>query len=72
MITNRLEKDVVLYKNQFEKFVLELYGEHRMERLSIDLDGILFRIKYMIKNNPDQAKMDRLQEEFVAIESYLR
>lgn len=72
MITNRLEKDVVLYKNQFEKFVLELYGEHRMERLSIDLDGILFRIKYMIKNNPDQAKMDRLQEEFVAKALQLR
>ena len=72
MITNRLEKDVVLYKNQFEKFVLELYGEHRMERLSIDLDGILFRIKYMIKNDPDQAKMDRLQEEFVAKALQLR
>jgi len=72
LITNRLEKDVVLYKNQFEKFVLELYGEHRMERLSIDLDGILFRIKYMIKNDPDQAKMDRLQEEFVAKALQLR
>ena len=72
MITNRLEKNVVLYKNQFEKFVLELYGEHRMERLSIDLDGILFRIKYMIKNDPDQAKMDRLQEEFVAKALQLR
>ena len=36
-----------------------------MERLSIDLDAILFRIRYMIKHDPDQNKMNLLKEEFV-------
>lgn len=65
MITNRLEKNVILYKNQFEKLILDIYQEHRMERLSIDLDAILFRIRYMIKHDPDQTKMNLLKEEFV-------
>ncbi len=65
MITNRLEKNVILYKNQFEKLILDIYQEHRMERLSIDLDAILFRIRYMIKHDPDQNKMNLLKEEFV-------
>jgi len=65
LITNRLEKNVILYKNQFEKLILDIYQEHRMERLSIDLDAILFRIRYMIKHDPDQNKMNLLKEEFV-------
>lgn len=61
----KLEKEVVLYKNQFERFVLTLYGEHKMERLSIDLDGILFKIKYMAKHNKDLDKIPNMKSEFI-------
>lgn len=66
MITYKLEKDIILYKNQFEKFVLDIFGEHKMERLSIDLDGLLFQIKYMIRNNKDLDKLPEMKSEFIS------
>ena len=61
----KLEKDIKLYKNQFERFLLKLYGDYSMERLSIDLDSILFRIKYMIKKDKDLSSLSELKEEFI-------
>jgi hypothetical protein len=37
-----------------------------MERLSMDLDGILFRIRYMLKHDPNQEKINQLHEDFVS------
>lgn len=65
MIANKLEKEITLYKNQFEKFMIELFHDHRMDRMSLELDGISFRIKYMIKHNKNLDKIPDLKKQFV-------
>ena len=65
MVTNLLEKEVVIYKQQFERLSLEIYHSHLMERLSIDLDSLLFRIKYMVKHNKDLSPLKDLKKEFI-------
>lgn len=65
MVTNLLEKDVVIYKQQFERLSLEIYHSHLMERLSIDLDSLLFRIKYMVKHNKNLSPLNDLKKEFI-------
>lgn len=65
MVTYKLEKEIILFKNQFEQFVLDIFNEHKLERLSIDLDGLLFRIKYMAKHNKDLSSIPELKSEFV-------
>ena len=64
MVTHKLEKEVVLYKNQFEEFVLDIFKEHKMERLSIDIDALLFRIKYMAKNHKESKAPRQLPRRF--------
>jgi len=65
MIAYKLEKDLVLYKNQFEKFTKDMFGSYRLDRLSLDLDGLLFRIKYMIKHEKDLDKLPDLKKKFI-------
>ena len=60
----KLEKDVKLYKVQFDKYILDTFGDYRLDRLSIEIDAIMFRLKYMIKHNKDIDKIDNLKEEF--------
>lgn len=45
----RLERTVKLFKPQFDYFNLNRTGEYELDRVSLELDSILFRIKYMIK-----------------------
>jgi len=61
----KLEKDIILYKVQFDKYCLNLFHEYRLDRLSLDVDGLLFRIKYMVKNNKDLDKIPELQDQFI-------
>ena len=68
----KLEKDCVLYKTQFEKYMLDIFGDHRLDRYSLDLDGILFRIKYITKHKRDLDKIPELQEKFTNIAIQLR
>ena len=68
----KLEKDICLYKNQFENLLLDLFKEYRMERLSIDLDAMLFRIKYMVKHNRDLDKLPEMKSEFISKAMELR
>ncbi len=65
MLAYKLEKDVVLYKNQFDKFLAEMYDEGFLDRNSIELDGLLFRIKYMVKNNKDLSTLPDIKKEFI-------
>lgn len=64
MLAHKLEKDMVLYKTQFDKFNLDLFGSHKLDRVSIDIDGLLFRIKYMLKHNKDLEKLPDLKNQF--------
>lgn len=64
MLAYKLEKDVVLYKNQFEKFSLDLFGSHKLDRVSIEIDSMLFRIKYMIRHEKDIDRIPELKKKF--------
>lgn len=64
MITNLLEKTIQIRKPQFEKFILSIFKTSKMERLSLDLDAISFRTRYMIKHGKDLSSLPLLQEEF--------
>ncbi|MCM1215394.1 MAG: radical SAM peptide maturase, CXXX-repeat target family [Lachnospiraceae bacterium] len=64
MITNKLEKKIVLYKNQFEKLMMDMNGSYLLDRTSMDLDAILFRIKYMTKHEKDLDKLLELRKKF--------
>lgn len=64
MIYHKLEKDVTLYKNQFDKFMLNIFHEYKLDRLSLDVDALLFRIKYMSKHDKDMSSIHKLKEEF--------
>lgn len=64
MLAHKLEKEIILYKEQFEKLNLEIFKEHKLDRVSLDIDGLLFRIKYMLKNKKDLDKIPVLKEEF--------
>ena len=64
MPTYKLEKKITLYKNQFEKLNMEIFQSHYLDRVSIELDGLLFRVKYMLKHNKDLDKIPALKEEF--------
>lgn len=60
----KLEKKVVLYKNQFEKFTSDVFSGRSLDRLSIELDSLLFRIKYMVRRNKDLDKLSDIKEQF--------
>lgn len=72
MIAHKLEKEITLYKNQFERFNLQLFGSHKLDRVSIDLDGMLFRIKYMVKHKKDLDRLPELRRQFTETALELR
>lgn len=64
MLCKKLEKKIILYRSQFEDYCLRLFGDHRIERYSLNLDGILFRVKYMEKHHRDLDKINSYKKEF--------
>lgn len=60
----KLMKDVKLYKTQFEDFMYDIFNDHRLDRLSMEIDGILFRIKYMTSHNKDLSSIPELKDKF--------
>lgn len=48
----KLEKNIILYKSQFDQYLLGIRDvkQYELDRLSLELDGILFRINYMNKH----------------------
>lgn len=63
----KLEKNVKMYKAQFEKLSLMVLGDHRFERFSMELDAILFRVRYMIKHELDLDMIDAYKEKFAKL-----
>lgn len=72
MLAYKLEKDIVLYKNQFDNFLSEMYDNAILDRASIELDGLLFRIKYMVKNHKDLSTLPELKKQFIEKASVVR
>lgn len=72
MLTNMLETDVTLYKAQFDQYMMAKYHNHIVDRLSLDLDGLKFRMGYMAKHNLDLDQIPLLKEQFVETSKQLR
>ena len=72
MRTNMLESNVTVYKAQFDKYISNKYHNHVVDRLSLDLDAIKFRISYMVKHDKDLDKIPELKEEFIEKSIQLR
>lgn len=51
MIVYQLEKKVKLFKSQFDKFCLQIFGDNRLDRISLELENIIFKNKYEIKKD---------------------
>ena len=68
----KFEKEIILFKPEFEKIITDICGDHTLERLSMELDSILFRIKYMIKNNLNLDLIPELKKEFTLKADELR
>lgn len=64
MKTYKLEKEIKLYKMQFDDMCQQLFQSYIIDRLGIEIDSILFKIKYMVKNKIDVHKIPKLQKEF--------
>lgn len=64
LLLNKLEKHLKLYKQQYEDFMMQLYGSYKIDRASMDLDGMMFRIKYMMKHEKDLDKLPDLRKQF--------
>lgn len=61
----KLEKPIKFYKNQLDTFVFDIYQEYILDRTSIDLDSLLFRMKYMLKHNKDLEMIPLIRKEFI-------
>ena len=61
----KLTKPIKLYKNQFDRLSTTIFKDYRIDRYSLDLDAIMFRIKYMTKHNKDLSNIDELKSIFV-------
>lgn len=65
MLARKLEKNIVLYKPQFDKMLLNMYnGVYVLDRVSMDMEAITNRIRYMIKNNKDLSEIPSLKENY--------
>jgi len=62
----KLTKNIVLYKHQFDTMCVKLFNGYDLDRTSLELDSLLFRIKYMINHNKNQITLPDLQKEFTA------
>ena len=72
MKSYKLTKSTKLFRNQFEDFAYDVFQDHRISRISLDLDAILFRIKYIIRKNIDINEIKKLEDEFTELSGKLR
>lgn len=64
MITQKLEKSVILYKTQYDSLSVKLFGSSLLDRISMDMDGMIFKTKYMLKHNLDIDKIPEIESQF--------
>ena len=68
----KFEKEITLFKPEFEKVLNDICGDHVLERISMELDAILFKIKYLIRNKINLEFIDELRKEFTSKANDLR
>lgn len=72
MIAYKLEKEIHLYKMQFDEFMVNMFQDHRLDRASLEIDALLFRINYMKKHKKDLDKIPEIKQQFIQRASELR
>lgn len=50
MLAYSTKVTIKLYRHQYEEFMMEFYGDYCITRESMDIDALLFRMKYMQKH----------------------
>ena len=50
MLAYSTKVTIKLYRHQYEEFMMEFYGDYCIIRESMDIDSLLFRMKYMQKH----------------------
>lgn len=60
----KLEKNFKLYRKQYEELMINMYEFHKLDRLSMELDAIMFRYRYMIKHKKDLDKIPEMKKDF--------
>lgn len=69
----KLDKNIKLYKNQFDKLSSELFNGYEIDRVSLDTDSLLFKIKYMINHNHiNSDKFNETKNKFIDSASNLQ
>lgn len=68
----KFEKTITLFKPEFDKIINNFCQDHLIERLSMELEFIRFRIKYILKNNLDLSLIKELKEKFTEKSTELR
>lgn len=64
MVTNELSKVIKLYTSQFDETSLNLFGQYKLQRLSMDMDAIIFRMEYMLNHNLDLDKTSEMSKKY--------
>lgn len=65
MVTNEITKVIKLFTPQFDEILTAL--NLNIHRVSMDMDGIMFRSKYMLDNNIDLDKIDNLKNQYAEL-----
>ena len=68
----KFEKTITLFKPEFDKIINNFCQDHLVERLSMEIEFIRFRIKYIIKNNLDLNLLEDLKKKFIQKSTELR
>lgn len=60
----KLETKLKLYRQQYMEYMQHKFGSSLIDRSSMDLDAIMFRIKYMKRRKVDLDLLPKLENEF--------
>lgn len=68
----KFEKNITLFKPEFDRIINDICQDHIIERISMELEFIRFRIKYIIKNKLDISEFSQLKKDFLEKSTELR
>lgn len=68
----QLDKPIILYRQHFEKRVLEIFGDHRISRQSLDLEGLMFKIQYVLRRFGYTDEVQQMMDDYSEISTEMR